>query len=149
MKDTRRTQVTPNIVIRPSFWTLNTFAIAGCESFSYLICLWSPLMSNYITAFSWTAWCFAIACIFLLVFLRLHALQFPVLFLLLFFCLPYPGLRNCESVFLILKIWQYCGSRQWVQHFQGITVRFDIRIEISIFIRPMITKIGKQIHVHD
>ena len=30
----------------------------------------------------------------------------------LFFCQPYPGLRNCKSVFLILKILQYRGSRQ-------------------------------------
>ena len=148
MKDTRRTQVTPNIVIRPSFWTLNT-----CDRW-----MWKLLISDLFmvsvnvklhSCFFVNSMVLCNCLYFSSRFLCLHALQFPVLFLLLFFCLPYPGLRNCESVFLILKIWQYCGSRQWVQHFQGISVRFDIRIEISIFIRPMITKIGKQIHVHD
>ena len=55
-------------------------------------------------------------------FLRLHethnALQFPVFFFFLsFFCHPYPGLGNCVSVFLILKISQYGGSRRGVQLF--------------------------------
>ena len=40
------------------------------------------------------------------------------LFFFLFFCLPYTGLPNCKSVFLILKIWQYVRSRRWVQHFR-------------------------------
>ena len=44
-------------------------------------------------------------------------LQLPVFFFLLFFCQPYPGLRNCNSVFLILKISQHDGSRRWVQLF--------------------------------
>ena len=56
------------------------------------------------------------------IFLRLrktqNALQLPVFFfLLLLFCQPYLGLRNCKSAFLILKISQYGGSRQWVQPF--------------------------------
>ena len=34
-----------------------------------------------------------------------------------FFCQPYPGLRNWKSVFLILKISQYGGSRWRVQLF--------------------------------
>ena len=50
-------------------------------------------------------------------FLRLletqNALQLPVFFLS-FFCQPYKGLRNYKSVFLILKISQYGGSRWWV-----------------------------------
>ena len=33
------------------------------------------------------------------------------------FCQPYPRLRNCKSVFLILKMSQYDGSRRWVQLF--------------------------------
>ena len=33
--------------------------------------------------------------------------------------------------------------------FQGIHVRFDIRIDISISVRPMITKFGKQVHLQD
>ena len=33
--------------------------------------------------------------------------------------------------------------------FQGIHVRFDVSIDISISIRPMITKFGKQIHLQD
>ena len=35
-------------------------------------------------------------------------------FLVLVF-LPYPVLRNCKLVFLIMKISQYDGSRQWLQ----------------------------------
>ena len=30
--------------------------------------------------------------------------------------------------------------------FEGIHVRFDIRIHISISMRPVITKFGKQVH---
>ena len=33
--------------------------------------------------------------------------------------------------------------------FQGIHVRFDIRIDMFISIRPMITKFGKQVHLQD
>ena len=33
--------------------------------------------------------------------------------------------------------------------FQGIYARIDIRIDISISIRPMITKFGKQVHLQD
>ena len=33
--------------------------------------------------------------------------------------------------------------------FQGIHVRIDIRIDISISIRPMTTKFGKQVHLQD
>ena len=82
------------------------------------------------------------------------ALQLPLFFFffslfLSFFCQPYPGLRNCESVFLILKVSQsqYDGSRRWVQCFQGIHVRIDIKINIFISIRNMITKFGKQVLV--
>ena len=32
---------------------------------------------------------------------------------------------------------------------QGIHVRFDIRIDISTFVKPMITKFGKQVHLQD
>ena len=39
------------------------------------------------------------------------------LFFFLFFCQPSPGLRNCKSVFPILKIPQYGGPRRWVQLF--------------------------------
>ena len=90
---------------------------------------------------------------------RLHqtykALQLPLFFFfslfLSFFCQPYPGLRNCESVFLILKVSQsqYDGSRRWVQRFQGIHVRIDIKINIFISIRNMITKFGKQVLVEN
>ena len=38
-------------------------------------------------------------------------------FFFLFFCQPYPGIRNCKLVFLILKILQYGGLRWWVQYF--------------------------------
>ena len=38
-------------------------------------------------------------------------------FFLLFSCQTYLGLRNCKSVFLILEISQYGGSRRWVQLF--------------------------------
>ena len=44
------------------------------------------------------------------------ALQLPVFFSL-FSCHPCPRLRNCKSVFLILKISQYGGLRCWVQLF--------------------------------
>ena len=33
--------------------------------------------------------------------------------------------------------------------FQGIHVKIDIRIDISISIRPMTTKFGKQVHLQD
>ena len=33
--------------------------------------------------------------------------------------------------------------------FQGIHVRIDIRIDISIFIRPMTTKFGKEVHLDE
>ena len=33
--------------------------------------------------------------------------------------------------------------------FEGIHVRFDIRIDISISIRPMITTFGKHVHLQD
>ena len=33
--------------------------------------------------------------------------------------------------------------------FQGIYVRFDIRIDMSMSIRPVITKFGKQVHLQD
>ena len=33
--------------------------------------------------------------------------------------------------------------------FQGIRVRFDTRIDISISITPIITKFGKQLHLED
>ena len=33
--------------------------------------------------------------------------------------------------------------------FQDIHVRIDIRIDISISIRPMTTKFGKQLHLQD
>ena len=45
-----------------------------------------------------------------------NALQLPMIFFS-FFYRPYPGLRNCKSVFLILKISQYGRSRRWVQSF--------------------------------
>ena len=41
----------------------------------------------------------------------------PVSFFFSFICKPYPGLWNCKSVFLILKILQYDGSRRWAQLF--------------------------------
>lgn len=75
-------------------------------------------------------------------FLRLcetsNTLQLPVF---LFFCQSCPGVWNWESVFLILKISQY-GSAFSIS--QGIHVRFDIRIDISISIRPKITKFGNR-----
>ena len=33
--------------------------------------------------------------------------------------------------------------------FQGIQVRIDIKIDISISIRPMITKYGKHVHLQE
>lgn len=75
-------------------------------------------------------------------FLRLcetsNTLQLPVF---LFFCQSCPGVWNWESVFLILKISQYGGA---FSISQGIHVRFDIRIDISISIRPKITKFGNR-----
>ena len=40
-----------------------------------------------------------------------NALQLHMLFFFLIFCQPYPGFRNCKSVFLILKISQFGGSK--------------------------------------
>ena len=48
-----------------------------------------------------------------------NVLQLPVLFFIFsFLCQLHPRLRNCKSVFLILKILQYGGSKRWVQPFQ-------------------------------
>ena len=59
-----------------------------------------------------------LSCIFLLLQETQNALQLPVFFFfLLFFCQPYSGLWNCKLVFLSLKIFQYGGSRRWVQIF--------------------------------
>ena len=58
---------------------------------------------------------------------------------------PCPGLPNCKSVPLILKISQYDWGDKF-SFFQGIQVRTDIRIDISIFIRPITTKFGKQVY---
>ena len=55
------------------------------------------------------------------------------------------GASECKSVFLILKISQYGRSRRF-SFFQGIHVRIDIRINISI---SMITKFGKQVYLQD
>ena len=33
--------------------------------------------------------------------------------------------------------------------FQGIHVRIDVKIDISITIRPMITKFGKHVHLQN
>ena len=71
------------------------------------------------------------------------------IFFLLFFCQRYPRLPNCKSVFLILIISQYGRSRWWVQLFQGIRVRIDIRIDIFISVRRMTTKFGEQVHLQD
>ena len=47
-----------------------------------------------------------------------NGLQLPLFFfLLLFFCQPYPGHWNYISVFLILQILQYGGSKWWFQLF--------------------------------
>ena len=53
-------------------------------------------------------------------FLRLrktqNALQLPTFFFFVFFCQPYPGLQNCKSVLLILKILNnWC--KNWYIHF--------------------------------
>ena len=76
-----------------------------------------------------------------------NALQLPVFFFFSFFCESYKGLRNCKSVFPILKISQYGGSRQWAKFFQVLHAKIDIRIDISISIRSMTTKFGKQVHL--
>ena len=60
-------------------------------------------------------------------------LQVLVFLLLLFFCLPFPSLRNCKLVFL-LKISQYGDRCSDVSIFQGIFVKSDIIIHnISFF----------------
>ena len=66
----------------------------------------------------------------------LYSLSLP------FFCFSASRTRN--FVFLIFKIQQYGGGDEFT-FFQGIYVRIDI----SIFIRPMITKFDKQIHLQE
>ena len=58
------------------------------------------------------------------------------MFFFLFFCQPYLRLWNCKLLFLILKILQYGRSRWWVQLVTRYPCNFDIRIDISISIRP-------------
>ena len=74
-----------------------------------------------------------------------NALQWPVLFIFPFFCQLYPGFRNSNrySWFLYRNMTDRSGEFNF---FQTIHVRIDIRIDISIFIRPMITKFGKHVH---
>ena len=68
----------------------------------------------------------------------------------LFFCQSYQGLRNCKSVFLILKILQCGGWGSEFSFFQGIHTIIDTTIDICIFVRPvMTTKFGKQVHLQD
>ena len=60
-------------------------------------------------------------------------LQVLVFLLLLFFCLPFPSLRNCKLAFL-LKISQYGDRCSDVSIFQGIFLKSDIIIHnISFF----------------
>ena len=111
------------------------------------LCTVICIIYGFLSSFCWN--------LFILMRLRKthHALQLPMFFFFsfffLFFCQTYPGLWNCKLVFLILIVWQYVGSRRWVHRFQGIHVRIDIRINISISIRPMITKFGKQVQLED
>ena len=50
--------------------------------------------------------------------LRLCEMHYALLlFFFSLFCQPYPGLWDCKSVFLIIKISQYGESRWWVQLF--------------------------------
>ena len=65
-----------------------------------------------------------------------NALQSPVSFLL-FFCQLYLDLRNCKSVFLILKTSQYGGRGGEFNFFLGIYARIDIKFDIFISIGPM------------
>ena len=75
-----------------------------------------------------------------------NVLQLPVFFFFFcFFCESYPGLWKCKSVFLILKILQYGTSKLWVQ---GVHVRIDMRIDISVSIRFITNKFCKQVHLH-
>ena len=68
-------------------------------------------------------------------------LPFICLFLLL---TTFSGLQNCKSVFLILKIFHYGGSKRWFSFFQDIHIRMDIRlIDILTSIRPMTTTVWK------
>ena len=72
------------------------------------------------------------------------ALQLPAF---LFFCQSCPGLRNCKSVFLILKIVNVADQAGEFSFFQVIHVGTDIRIDISISVRPRNTKSNKQVHL--
>ena len=71
--------------------SLEMFLIEKCNNES---------IHSLFIAFAWSGKRFAIA-----------------LFFFLFACQPYPGFRNYKSVFLILKILPYEGSRQWVKLF--------------------------------
>ena len=79
-----------------------------------------------------------------------NALQVPVFFFFFsFFSVfgqPYETL-DCKSLFLMLKILQMADRSGEFRFSQGIHVRTGIRIDISISIRPKITKLGKQVHL--
>ena len=84
-------------------------------------------------------------------FLKLPVFLFSFLFS--FFCQPIPGIRNCKSVFLILKIFKNVGPKWRFQLFQmyscinavsRVFSGINIRTGISISIRPMSTKFSKQ-----
>ena len=95
----------------------------------YILKFENSLFSHKLFAFAWNVWQLAVAWVLLLV-----------------FCKPCPVLRNCKSVFLIWKSLITADRVGEFSFFQGIHVRTDIRIYVSISLKPM-TKFGKQVHL--
>ena len=67
----------------------------------------------------------------------------------LVFCKLCLELRNCKSVFLILNISHYGGSRQWVQLFPMHLCKNWYKNWYLYSIRPMATKFGKQVDLEE
>ena len=64
-----------------------------------------------------------------------------------FSCPSFLGLRNCKLVFLISKVSQYGGSKQWFQLFPTYSCKPWNKIDTSI--RRVTFKFGKQVHLEN
>ena len=66
-----------------------------------------------------------------------------------FFYQLYPGLRNCKSVFLILKISQYGGLGLWVRLFPRYPCKNWYKNWYFYFYKTYDPKFAKQVHLQD
>ena len=79
--------------------------------------------------------------------LKLLVLFFFFSFFFSFFCQPCLRLRNCKSVFLILKISEYGGLRLWVQLFPRYPCKNWYKNWHLHFYKTYDHQFGRQIHL--